>query len=132
MCDACTAYDTTPMETLASYVQAGGAVLDQHHPGWRTKIDTDRLDIGSGMDCVLGQLYSHLDMGFYTQGVVTLYRVTHPDVAADTDLWRGDHADLLLNWSVEHGFRWPVYRPELTETLTQLWCEEVTREQIPV
>lgn len=46
-------------------VRRGAAYLDEHGPDqWRDHIDLDRLDIGDGCDCVLGQLY-----GSFADGV---------------------------------------------------------------
>jgi hypothetical protein len=37
-------------------VRRGAELLDERHPGWAHKIDTDRLDISSGCNCIIGQL----------------------------------------------------------------------------
>lgn len=115
-------YETAPsQETLAGYVQAGILVLDQHRSGWRSRIDVNRLDIGSGVNCVVGQLHT-----YYTDGIEALYRATHPEVAPETDVW---FDGAMPDWSVEHGFQWPAGYPEVIDTITQLWREELTREQ---
>jgi hypothetical protein len=38
-------------------VARGAALLDAQVPNWRDRIDVDRLNMRSGEDCVLGQLY---------------------------------------------------------------------------
>ena len=48
------------------------ALLDVKEPGWFNKIDTDRLDIASPTNCVLGQLY-----GEYALGLEKLYSYPH-------------------------------------------------------
>lgn len=35
----------------------GAAFLDEVAPGWRERIDVERLDIASSCSCVLGQLW---------------------------------------------------------------------------
>lgn len=48
-------------------VENGMAFLDQEQPGWRSKIDIQRLHIASEQCCVLGQL-----RGAYSTGCVEL------------------------------------------------------------
>jgi hypothetical protein len=38
-------------------VARGAALLDEQVPNWRDRIDVDRLNMRSGENCVLGQLY---------------------------------------------------------------------------
>ena len=38
-------------------VARGAALLDAQVPNWRDRIDVDRLNMSSGENCVLGQLY---------------------------------------------------------------------------
>lgn len=38
-------------------VERGAQFLDEAEPGWVDRIDLDELDLGSGCNCVLGQLY---------------------------------------------------------------------------
>src|SRR5437764_14197069 len=49
------------MSTITRRVAAGAAFLDQEIPGWDRLIDLDRLDIGSGCRCVLGQINRNED-----------------------------------------------------------------------
>ena len=42
---------------MVTQVQRGMQVLDSHRPGWQDAVDLDDLDIGSGMYCILGQVY---------------------------------------------------------------------------
>lgn len=44
------------------FVQGGVKYLDREHPGWRDKVDLDRLDLSNGHRCVIGQVtgcYNH-------------------------------------------------------------------------
>lgn len=38
-------------------VDKGAAVLDRRRPAWFTRINCKTLDLSSGCDCILGQLY---------------------------------------------------------------------------
>jgi hypothetical protein len=49
-------------------IAAGAAVLDQHVPGWRDRIDTDTLDLANCHACVLGQLYGNFIRGLEVVG----------------------------------------------------------------
>ena len=55
------------MNTL--YASSRGArLLDGRIPGWADLIDTERLQMDNGCDCVLGQLFS-----FYETGIEELF-----------------------------------------------------------
>jgi hypothetical protein len=45
-----------PMSTIAERVAAGMTWLDEHEPGWRQRIDRDRLDLQNCTRCIGGQL----------------------------------------------------------------------------
>lgn len=51
------------MANFTSKVNAGIALLDREQPGWRTKIDLDKLDLASCSVCVLGQIFGDYDEG---------------------------------------------------------------------
>lgn len=76
----------------AARVDRGAAWLDTAFPGWRDRIDADRLDLGDNCDCVLGQLLeAHRGDEFY-------------DLAADhADEW-GSEAYPGERWALDHGF----------------------------
>lgn len=38
-------------------------MLDKRHPDWHQKIDLERLDMGHGQTCMLGQLYGDFSHG---------------------------------------------------------------------
>lgn len=40
-------------------VLAGVAFLDETVPDWRERINLDTLDVSSGQNCVLGQVFAH-------------------------------------------------------------------------
>jgi hypothetical protein len=44
------------MSSIAERVEAGAAWLNEHEPGWRQRIDWDRLDIRDCTRCIGGQL----------------------------------------------------------------------------
>ena len=53
---------------LRERVRAGMALLDFRKPGWRHKIDLEKLDLRSCQSCVLGEVY-----GDYCLGMSTLF-----------------------------------------------------------
>lgn len=55
------------MPTVEERVASGAYMLDVHAPGWRDKIDLDRLNVRSCDDCILGQVF-----GEYTTGLIEL------------------------------------------------------------
>lgn len=55
------------MATVEDRVASGAYLLDLHAPGWREKINVDRLNVLSCQDCILGQVY-----GKYAEGMITL------------------------------------------------------------
>lgn len=48
----------TPNARETEVVAAGAALLDQAMPGWAGRIDLNHLDLMSGAQCVLGQLFN--------------------------------------------------------------------------
>lgn len=44
-------------------IEKGAEFLDERAPGWEKKIKPDTLNLGSGCDCILGQVF-----GDYTKG----------------------------------------------------------------
>jgi hypothetical protein len=72
-------------------VEHGAALLDERLPGWRAAIDADSLDLSSGCDCVLGQVFGDFNkgeavldlsradsrrLGFFVSGGTTYTRLT--------------------------------------------------------
>jgi hypothetical protein len=81
-------------------VARGIALLDKRTPGWRERLDPDRLAIASCEDCVLGQLY-----GDYFDGREALHG-NMPLVDA-------------FDWAVDHGFT--SENPSGEPALTAAW-----------
>jgi len=46
------------MNDVQERVARGAAWLDENRPGWRDAISLQELDMRSGCDCVLGQVYA--------------------------------------------------------------------------
>jgi hypothetical protein len=64
MCELCDRTLSTLAATpVAARVAAGASLLDQAAPGWEDRINLDRLNIASGTQCILGQLYGMYDRG---------------------------------------------------------------------
>ena len=56
----------TTTTVLKARVERGAALLDAEQPGWAPRIDVVRLNMTSGSECVLGQLFpaSNIDSGY--------------------------------------------------------------------
>lgn len=54
-------------EPLRTRIERGAKLLDERVPGWRERIDLDRLDMGNSLHCILGQCF-----GSYFDGLRTL------------------------------------------------------------
>lgn len=50
-------------DNAAEAVTAAIAVLDQHEPHWRDRVNLDRLEQVSHLDCVLGQVFGRWAAG---------------------------------------------------------------------
>jgi len=57
-------------EIISSRAAAGAHFLDERDPGWWRRVRLSRLDVSSGMSCVLGQTYrgAHSVLGGYEFG----------------------------------------------------------------
>lgn len=91
-------------EHLKDYVSAGAELLDRKRPDWFLRVNLDKLDLGSGYECVLGQLY-----GAYASGVDRL----ELDWDADEPTRLGFSAHGLPGGDLNY--------PELTE----LWLDQI-------
>jgi hypothetical protein len=103
--------------TLAERATRGAALLDRHRPGWASEVDPARLDLASGEDDVLGQLY-----GSFDEGQDELARLD-PDRSAWVSRER---------WAAEYGFDLPQsvhLDREAAEyaALTTCWRSEIAR-----
>ena len=92
------------MADLEQRVAAGAALLDRERPGWWEEVDTERLDMASECDCVLGQVW-----GEYIDGVNALHV-------------RGDGGWVV--WSTDHGFE----RADWTD-LDRLWLAAIAERR---
>jgi hypothetical protein len=93
-------------------IARGISVLDQHLPGWRERVDPDRLDMGSGLfdpattgggewgacGCVLSQLdadpESHT-IGEYRDQLDVVCAMADPDGQVPDDRWAAEHGFAL-------------------------------------
>lgn len=96
----------------------GARLLDARLPDWPTTLELESFSIGSGDQCVIGQL-AHRDMTeFYTQvglrlgegsyswGVAML--MDRPDLAPrNVDPDARSHSDLRRDWAARYGFDLP-------------------------
>ena len=78
---------------LKGRVAAGVAWLDEHEPGWHSRIDANQLHMDSADWCVLGQLdgggdiHPGFDRYLHTHDLDTVWARDH-----GVYLWHGDYA----------------------------------------
>lgn len=102
---------------FAAWVAAGAAWLDQHLPGWRERVDPQRLDMSCGIylradpnqcGCLAAQLdllASHGNLGSYGNFVLANAGARAPEDLAEAEaIYLGDAAQ---QWAVEHGLDLP-------------------------
>ncbi len=95
---------------------ANGAVwLDEIRPDWWRQIDADRLELGDGCRCVLGQLH-----GNYDDGVATLDLGNGPPLMLGSDDWNPEARVCRL------GFFDPVDEECDWVALTAAWRTEIS------
>jgi len=94
-----------PTGKYAERIERGAAFLDEKVPGWREKIDLDKLDIRASSHCVVGQ-------------------ATDDYFANVEDSWFGED---FYDAAVAHGFEWDL--DDDAEDLTAEWRQyiEATR-----
>jgi len=111
---------TTSTDTFSEQVARGAAVLDAHRPGWRGRIDPDRLDMNKGLrastdegGCVLAQL--NADGDYY----------------AEAGRLQGDaEPGPFRPWARDHGFSLDWGASSHTwARLTAAWREVLARDQ---
>lgn len=87
-------------------VKRGAALLDRESPGWASKVDTGKLDMGYVHKCVLGQVE-----GDYSYAVGA-FDIRNPE---------------------RHGFasynRWGL-QPRLYRLLKKAWTQEIEKRRI--
>ena len=67
-----------------SKVSGIAELLDDVRPGWHDEIDTDRLNMDCGKDCLMGQLYGGYTKGRIALGISAVDAPALGIVAADT------------------------------------------------
>lgn len=95
-------------------VRRGAALLDERGPAdWRDQINSDRLNLGSIHDCVLGQVYYFVDR--YEPFDAGLKRLGAP--------MDDGNNDVELDWTFDHGFDDP---DNGYHALTEAWRAYLT------
>ena len=95
-------------------MRGGAEFLDEDFPGWADRIDVDRLDLTSGCDCVLGQLFGGFRDGVELLGLtLSVSRVLGFNYDVRPAGWTGPLA----------GSR--EAEAEEAECLRSFWVEEV-------
>lgn len=74
-------------------VLRGIELLDRQVPGWRDRIDWDRLEMDSCYDCILGQLFD-----FYCTGLDELGLIAGIPDGFDADFTTCDYGELTELW----------------------------------
>lgn len=80
-CPVCKAEDW-----LISEVPVAAECLDELRPGWAAKIDVERLNMGSGDDCIAGQITADSEM----QDWYTLACEVREEVSVATSVFAHD------------------------------------------
>ena len=102
-------------EDLRTRIERGAKLLDERAPGWRERIDLDRLDMGGCFDCVLGQLF-----GGYSTGADAL------GLHLPTDSSLGFDVDAMEQYPRRRPTGVTSWRREAHNRLTAAWREFLT------
>lgn len=89
---------------LEKRVKKGVLFLDRREPKWFTRIDLNRLNLGDGAICIIGQLFTD-----YVYG--------------QEELKKND------TWMIAHGFYLPNSDVNHYDLLTRAWWPEVYKKQ---
>ena len=103
---------TTTEKTPLAAVKRGADVLDKQMPDWLHRVDLDRLDLGSCVQCVLGQLSGRHDFAAYE----SVLRELAPEDENEED------------WAERHGFDTSSLDYDYEE-LTTAWKQYITGRQ---
>lgn len=87
--------------SLQERAARGAAWLDQEMPGWANRIDTETLWLGSCTQCVLGQLYGHIDKCPHTEE----------------------------QWEDDNGFNLPLEEADSWAELNDAWLHEIQKRR---
>lgn len=97
-------------------IERGMKLLDSKYPGWRSKVNVEKLNMSSPENCVLGQLYGDLFDGLDTLGVsICTWKAASYGFAIDVDE------------TVESGLMNLCDRSPCLEALTRIWKQELQR-----
>lgn len=91
-------------------VKRGVRLLDKKIPNWRSKIDSETIDMAGIMNCVLGQLY-----GNYQNGLIKLF-------GRDTDF------ETRRLQGIAHGFQLTDEEHQNYALLDHLWKVELNKK----
>lgn len=67
------------MKTLSNVCRRshdGATLLDKRVPKWYRGVNTERLDIGGGRNCILGQLFYRYDLGLQSLNITNQEAIT--------------------------------------------------------
>lgn len=111
-------------DDLQSRVAAGAALLDEHVPDWRERVDPGSLVMNDCNRCVCGQLFADIAEQFdydsgYEYGLLNLL-----------GYWsRGEARDLGFDLPVEYAFMdyYTKWVSEAWEAMADLWTKEIQR-----
>jgi hypothetical protein len=122
------------VSTITERVAAGAAFLDEHNPGWEGAIDLEKLDLGSGDRCILGQTCPMETLTAWLGNAPTdlddFEYAYHAQAQALTGLpsrgYRGD----LEEWAAARGFNVSYNEPSDTyDALTREWKRVITERR---
>lgn len=102
-------------------IARGVAVLDEHVPDWRDRVNVDVLDIGHATQCVVGQALG-VTGALPTEPLswpAALHRLGGPDPGP-----RGYTSSAQRSWAAAHGF--DVLPYDTYTALTAAWREYLT------
>jgi hypothetical protein len=75
-------------------VRCGKQYLDENFPDWRDQVNASRLDMSSGTQCILGQVF-----GEYDDGIRLIYQHEMEKLGEEIDPIMGNS-----DWARNHGF----------------------------
>jgi len=99
--------------TAAKRVARGAALLDEKRPGWAAEIDLRKLDLASGRDCPLGQLWTA--------------KLAGPPFRTDDAYMLGLEDLGIYGDSDEYGFNRSEENWSTWAELDELWIAEIRR-----
>lgn len=102
----------TTTATIEERVAKGAALMDAKVPGWEKRIDANRLDMASCVDCVLGQAFC------LPKNDWTIFQDAATSLGLDTYRYE----------DVSHGFNVDQTNGDYKyEALRTAWLAEITR-----